>query len=479
MTINYIILLALVILLAVSQLLRRKKEKAEQPAIPVSEFDFEQLYYTSPDWVRNAVMYQLNIRQFTPEGNFVALLPHIPKIKALGADIVWLMPIFPIAEKEKKCDEGETNPENCWGSPYAASDFETIHPRYGTEQDLKNLITAIHANGMKVILDFIPNHTGFDSEWMREHPEWFIQKDGIVQPVTSNEGEVWGDIAQLDLSNKEMQEAWMQVHEYWMREFDFDGFREDCSWAIPTYYWAELRTRLDKIKPVFMLGEDEIHGKEQFPVCFECNYGWGTHHWLKQIAKGASATLLNKHTEDIKKRLGTLGWQLNFTQNHDENTWHGSEKDLFGDGADCFTALCFVIEGMPLIYNGQEVSLDKRLSFFGKDEIDWDGTSRRDFFRNLCNLKHNTPALWNGLSGGELIGINNTDNDKVYSFRRTKGGSQVICVFNLSNIAVTTSLIGESFKGNYTEYFSKKIQAIDDKVIFELEPYEFEVFIRN
>lgn len=479
MLINYI-LLALVFLLVATLYLRKKKTHTSDVTTSGKQiFDFNRLHYTSPEWVRDAVLYQLNIRQFTPEGNFESILPHIPKIKALGIDIVWLMPIFPIAEKEKKCDEGETNPENCWGSPYAAADFETIHPKYGNAQDLKNLIAAIHANDMKVILDFIPNHTGFDSKWMHEHPEWFVQKNGVVQPVTSNEGEVWADIAQLDLTNTEMREAWMRVHEYWVRDFDFDGIREDCSWAIPTDYWAELRVRLDKIKPVFMLGEDEIHGKEQFPVCFECNYGWGTHHFIKQIAKGKSATLLNMHTEDIKNRLGRLGWQMNFTQNHDENTWHGSEKDLFGDGADCFTTLCFAIEGMPLIYNGQEVSLTKRLSFFGKDEIDWTGTSRRDWFKSLCDLKHNNQALWNGLYGGELVGINNTDNDKVYSFRRAKGDSQVVCIFNLSNTPTKINLIGESFAGNYMEYFSKTAQMVDSKCNFDLAAYDYKVFVKK
>ena len=435
--------------------------------------------YNSPDWVRDAVIYQINTRVFTHEGTFQAVESHLQRIKDLGVDVLWLMPIFPISEKNRK-----TEPENtreAFGSPYAASDFLKIHPAFGDENDLHYLVKSIHNLGMKVVLDFVPNHTGWDGDWIENHPNWFLQKDGVIQPVTSDQGEIWADIAQLDLTNNEMREAWMKVHEYWLREFDFDGFREDCAWGIPTDYWKELRERLDKIKPVFMLAEDEVHGREQFEVCFESNYGWGTHHFMKKIAEGAPATTLYTHTEDIKKRLGTHGWQMNFTQNHDENTWNGTESELFGDGADCFTALTFVIEGMPLIYNGQEVSLSKRLNFFHDDEIDWSGVSREDFFKKLIDLKHNERALWNGEYGAPLEKIENSSEEFIYSFRRRyyKDGfhSNVVCIFNLSNKPAHTILAIGNRKELLSDYFTNQEITIDSKKTIYLDAYEYKILL--
>ncbi len=477
----YLIILALIILVPLLFIMYKSigKNKSDLSLVADAPKHATVTQYVSPDWVRDTVIYQINTRVFSFEGTFKAVEAHLPRIKDLGVDVLWLMPIFPISEKNRKVEPENEN--EAFGSPYAASDFLKIHPSFGTESDLHSLIKAIHANGMKVVLDFVPNHTGWDGDWIENHPDWYVQKNGVIQPVTSDQGEVWADIAQLDLTNKEMREAWMQVHEYWLTEFNFDGFREDCAWAIPKDYWSELRTRLDKIKPVFMLAEDEVHGREQFEVCFEANYGWGTHHFMKQIAKGGSATLLYKHTEEYKQQHGTLGWQMNFTQNHDENTWHGSETDLFGAGADCFTALIFVIEGMPLIYNGQEVSLDKRLNFFHDDEIDWSGTSRAEFFKKLVDLKHNERALWNGMYGAPLEKIGNSKENQVYSFRRRyyKDGyhSNVVCIFNLSDKPAKIILALGKRDEQLTDYFTNQEMTIDSKETISLKPYEYKILL--
>lgn len=459
-----VILLLLVLTLVVQLYLRSKQNKAEI-ALPYYHFK-------SPDWVKNAIIYQLNIRQFTHEGTLNAAAQHLPRLKDLGIDVIWMMPFFPICEKEKKLHDDEVDG---WGSPYAPYDFESIHERIGTFDDFRAFMKQTHDLGLKLILDFVPNHTGWDSKWMLEHPEWYVHTpDGKIMPVTSDQGEVWSDIAQLDLTNRNLREAWMKAHEFWVKNFDIDGYREDCAWGIPVDYWLELRQRLDAIKPVYMLAEDEVHGKEQFDVCFETNYGWGTHHFMKQIAqKEAPAYALHQHTESIKERHGTRGWQMNFTQNHDENTWHGSEYELFGDGADCYTALCFVIEGTGLVYNGQEVSLNKRLSFFGKDEIDWTGKPRTDFFKTLIDLKHRNKALWNGRNGGFIQKIQTDHDDKVYAFVREKDGDKVVCIFNLKNIAVNVSLNGSTFSGIYADVFSGQQYPLSIGSNVALQPYQF------
>ena len=428
----------------------------------------------SPDWVKNAVIYQVNVRQFSKKGNFAEVEKQLPRLADLGVDVLWLMPIYPICIRERKCHPEATT--ECLGSPYAPYDFFSINPDFGSPEDLRTLIAEAHDLGMKIILDFVPNHTGWDSRWMLKHPEWFVRDAaGNVLPVTSDQGEIWGDIAQFDLKNKKLRENWMQVHEFWVKNFDIDGYREDCAWAIAPDWWLELRQRLNKIKPIYMLAEDEVHGLEQFNVCFETNYGWGTHHVLKQIAKKEKpASALFEWTESIKQRFGTRGWQLNFTQNHDENTWHGTETELFSEGAeDCYTALTFIIEGTGLIYNGQEASLDKRLWFFNKDEIDWSGKSRAAFFKALTDLKHRNRALWNGENGGFIQKIETGADASIYAFGREKRGDRVVGIFNMTDEKTNFILRGSKFVGAFKNVLDNSAVELVENQTISFKPFEF------
>ena len=410
----------------------------------------------TPDWAKNAVIYEVNIRQFSKEGTFNAFTKELPRIHELGVDILWLMPIYPLATTNRKCHDNVTS--ECFGSHYAAIDFEAVNPRYGTMDDFNRLVSEAHRLNMKVILDFVPNHTGWDAKWMKEHPDWYEKgPDGKITDPINSDGTKWGwtDVAQLDFDNLQLREAWMRAHEFWLKNTAIDGFREDVAGAVPTSYWVELRPRLDKIRPVFMLSENEDKGREHFAACFEMNYGWGLHHTLKDVVKGAKpASAIYEHTEKVKRDFGTRGWQMNFTQNHDENSWNGTERELFGAGADCFTALCFTIEGMGLIYNGQEASLDKRLLFFNKDEIDWSGKSRAAFFRTLTDLKHRNRALWNGRYGGPLQKIPTSDDAHVYAFYREKKGDKALCLFNLSGLPVSVSWTSPLLKGQWRDVFA-------------------------
>lgn len=380
----------------------------------------------------------------------------MPRIRELGVDVLWLMPIYPLCTTNRKCHDNVQS--ECFGSHYAPYDFEAVNPRYGTMDDFNRLVARAHELGMKVILDFVPNHTGWDSKWMKEHPDWYEKgPDGKITDPINADGTKWGwtDVAQLDYDNPQMREAWMRAHEFWLKNTAIDGFREDVAGAVPTSYWVELRPRLDRIRPVFMLSENEDKGREHFNACFEMNYGWGLHALIKEVAKGTKpASAIFAHTEDIKKRFGTRGWQMNFTQNHDENSWNGTERELFGAGGDCFTALCFVIEGTGLIYNGQEASLDKRLLFFNKDEIDWSGRARAVFFKTLTGLKHRNRALWNGAHGGAVQKIATSDEAHVYAFYREKGGDKVICLFNLSGNPVEITWNSPVLTGQWRDVFS-------------------------
>ena len=474
------IIVTIVIALALVGLILRNMKLAQQEEEQKNAESIAPIYdekpLLTPVWAKNAVIYQVNVRQFTTEGTFNAFAEHIDRIAELGVDMVWFMPIYPLCETNKKAHpEAET--ENL-GSHYAVYDFFSVNPRYGTPEDFRSLVKKLHDLNIKVILDFVPNHTGWDSRWMLRHPEWF-KKDAagnILSPVKEENGESWGwdDVAQLDYDNKRMRENVIQAHEFWMREFDVDGFREDVAGEVPTSFWNELRLRLEKIRPVYMLSEDETKGDQHFKVCFNTNYGWETSIVLKKIVKGElPASALNDWTEKVKEQFGTRGWQLNYTQNHDENTWNGTEKELFGEGADCYSALTFCIEGMGMIYSGQEVSLDKRLWFFNKDEIDWTGASRRDFFKTLIDLKHGNKALWNGQDGGVLRKIETDADDKVYAFIREKDGDTFVGIFNLSDQKVPVILRGSDAIGTYKNAFSLKKQNVTADMSLTLKPFEY------
>jgi alpha-amylase len=472
--VTLVIALALIALIFRNITLTEREEalKEAEKQQPV----FEELPLKTPEWTKNAVIYQANVRQFTPEGTFNAFAEHLDRIADLGVDMIWFMPIYPLCDTNKKShEEAETE---CLGSHYAVYDFFSVNPRYGTPEDFRKVVKKIHDLGIKVILDFVPNHTGWDSRWMLRHPEWFRTdaRGKIQSPVKEENGESWGwdDVAQLNYSNMRMRENVIQAHEFWMREFDVDGFREDVAGEVPTFFWKELRTRLEKIRPVYMLSEDETKGREHFNVCFDTNYAWETSIVMKKIAKGElPASALNKWTEEVKQKFGTRGWQLNYTQNHDENTWNGTEKELFGDGADCYTALTFTIEGMGMIYNGQEASLDKRLWFFNKDEIDWTNTPRTAFFKTLIDLKHKNKALWNGQSGGVLQKLTTDADDKIYAFYRHKSEMNFVGIFNLSDKKVDFILRGGDATGHYENVFASKPQAVSDEMRMSLEPFGY------
>ncbi len=409
-----------------------------------------------PTWAKSATIYEINVRQFSKEGTFAKATEGLKGIKELGVDIIWVMPIFPISEKNRKCKEEEKT--ECWGSHYAATSFTEVAPRYGTNTDFKAFVQKAHSLGMKVILDFVPDHTGWDCKWITEHPEYYYKIDGKistpVDPVTKKPTD-WNDVAMLDYSNKGLREAMIKAHEYWIKEFDVDGYREDVAGFVQDDFWAELRPRLDKIKPVFMLSEwgDNV---EHLKTCFQMNYGWNFHALIKDIFKGKkSADDLDAYLKDYKTKFPKAGYQMQFTQNHDENSWNGTERESFGEAGDMFTAFCFTFDGMGEIYNGQEVSLDKRLSFFHKDEIDWKGKSRTAFFRSLTDLKHKNKALWNGMDGGEVKRIATNESKNIYAFSREKNGDKVVCIYNFSAKPIDVKLTGSDLAGAYKNVLQK------------------------
>jgi glycosidase len=388
-------------------------------------------------WSRNANIYEVNIRQYTPEGTFKAFAAHLPRLKKMGVDILWLMPIQPIGEKNRK---------GTLGSYYAVRDYTGINPEFGTLDDFRALVKQAHGLGMRVIIDWVANHTAFDNPWTALHKDWYLKNEkGEIYPVTYTEGaepEYWTDVTGLDWSKPALWQGMTDAMLYWVKETDIDGFRCDVAGKVPTPFWNQARAALDRVKPVFMLAEADK--PELHEHAFDMTYGWDTKDLFKDIAKGKKdARALKDFLAHPPKAYPPGAYRMRFTSNHDENSWAGSDTELYGPAFKAMAVLAATLPGMPLIYGGQESGLDKRIEFFEKDPIQWKSHEYAPFYAGLLKLKHDNPALWNGQYGGD-IQVLETGNDKVFAFRRTRQGNTVQVTVNLSDAAQRYALPGRA-----------------------------------
>lgn len=420
-----------------------------------------------PDWVKSSVIYEINTRQYSPEGTFKALEADLPRIKELGIDILWMMPIYPIGEKNRKVPEGASTG---LGSYYSIRDYKSVNPEFGTAEDFKNLVIKAHGMGFKVIIDWVANHTARDNGWITEHPEWY-KKDAKGDIATPSD---WTDCAQLDYSNKELRKAMVDAMSFWVKNYDIDGFRCDMAGMIPADFWEDARTELQLIKPLYMLAENEDK-PELCNMAFDSNYGWEMHHLMTAIAQGKQrADAILKLQNKIDSGMPQRSFKLNFITNHDENSWNGTAKEKFGDGEKSCAVLTYTLPGMPLIYNGQEAGMTKRLRFFAKDTIDWSDTKMVPLYKKMNDLKHRNQALWSPPYGGKLIPLPNTAPGKIVSFLRSSGNSGVMVLVNMSPDSITATITSAIADGKYLNAFNQNkinINAENRKVYFE--PWQF------
>ena len=419
-----------------------------------------------PEWTKNSVLYEVNVRQYTPEGTFKAFETHLPRLKELGVDILWLMPIHPISEKNRK---------GSLGSYYAVRDYKAVNPEFGTMDDFKNLVNKAHELGFKVILDWVPNHTGWDNNWITEHKDWYTQ-DSLGNVIPPNPD--WSDIADLNYDSKPMRHAMIDAMKFWVTNANIDGFRCDVAWGVPQDFWEAATASLDSIKPVYMLAEDEDH-PDFLKKSFVSNYSWKFHHLINEVAQGKkNAADIRKFYTDSVSKVAPGAFQMQFITNHDENSWAGSEYERMGDAVKTLATLTFTVEGIPLLYSGQEAGLHKRLLFFEKDTINWKNLEMQKFYQSLTSLKHNNPALGNGLAGGKMNLIETSVPEKVFAFTREKDKNQVLAIFNLSAEPVEATIqLPEA--GDYKEYFSGETKTLEKGSSIKLDKWGYQVFVRR
>jgi glycosidase len=419
-----------------------------------------------PEWTKHAVLYQVNLRQFTPEGTLVAATRQLPRIKALGADIVWLMPIHPIGAKNRK---------GSLGSPYSVRDYLGVNPEFGTLEDLKRFVAEAHGLGLRVIIDWVANHTAWDNPLVAQHPEWFARNwKGEFHPTSWND---WSDIIELDYDQPGLRKYMTDALKFWVREVGIDGYRCDVAGFVPLDFWNNARRELEAIRPVFMLAEWEATDLHQ--EAFDATYAWGWYtaaHDAIKSGKGAGPFRGFYSTHD--NSWPNEAMRMTFVSNHDKNAWDGTEFEQFGPGLEAAMVLSVVGEGLPLIYNGQEAGNTKRLAFFERDPIEWRQHPNGALYQRLFALKKANTALWNAQWGARMIDVPNSSPDAVLSFVRADARNKVFAVFNFSASALQVAFKETLFAGTYTEFTTGQPTRLDANSKLDLPAWGYRVFVR-
>ena len=455
------------------------KGNANKPIAEERDSTFTSLKH--PEWSRNAVIYEVNLRQYTDSGTVTAFAKELPRLKDLGVDILWFMPIHPISKQDRK---------GTLGSYYAVADYTAFNPEFGTIEQFKDVVKQAHQQGMKVILDWVPNHSGRDNKWVTEHPDWY-EKDSLGNMKGIYD---WTDVYVFDYATKEMRKGMIDAMKFWLTDVDVDGFRCDVAGEVPTDFWDEAHPQLQAVKEdVFMLAE--ASKPELQKNGFDMGYNWPMKDLFSAIAatagqytfKGSDGnvrefpethavaidSLVKQQAEEYPKDT----YLMNMVTNHDLNSWEGTEFERLGNFTDAFAVLSYTLPGMPLIYTGQETGMNRAFEFFEKDKApSWEPRNAYfTFYQNLNRLKHTEHALAAGLEGGEMVSYATASPDLIV-FSREKDNSKVVVLANLG-------------KENTEVKFSGKTPKVDGMINFfteeaaqlpaTLAPGQYLVFIKK
>jgi glycosidase len=438
------------------------KRPAARPDIyaPKDEFGIKH-----PDWAKNAVIYQINTRQFTPEGTFKAAQKQLPRLQALGVDILWLMPVHPIGVKNRK---------GSLGSPYSVQDYYGVNPEFGTKDDLRAFIANAHQHDMKVIIDWVANHTAWDNPWAAQHPDWYTRD--WKGDFHSTKWTDWADIIDLDYSKPGLRRAMTAAMVYWVKDMNIDGFRCDVAHFVPLDFWQQVRRELDPIKPVFLLAESQ--NRDMHYRAFNATYSWQWNDAMHRIGKGqADVGAVQGFYAENDWTFPRQAMRMIHIANHDQNSWDATARDRFGPATDAAIVLSFIGAGIPMMYNGQEAGDPKKLAFFERDPIPWEKDPMEDLYRTLIALKSKNRALWNAPWGGEMDPVVNDQPQKVFSFTRAAGGDKVFAVFNLSAAAQTVRFTDGPFAGAYVEHFTGAHETFAAQSSLTLPAWSYRVYI--
>lgn len=414
------------------------------------------------DWIYNTNVYEVNVRQYTSEGTFSAFAKHLARLKSMGVKTLWFMPVTPISKKEMK---------GTLGSYYACSDYVSINPEFGTMQDFKNLVEQAHRLEMKVIIDWVANHTGWDHVWTKIHPDWFEKEsNGDFKKASGMD-----DIIELDYQNQNMRKAMMDAMKFWVKECDIDGYRCDLAFWVELDFWLEAIPKLNEIKPLFWLAEMDALDHPAYMEVFDVSYTWTwmhkTEEWYK---KKLPLQKLIAVLDQYETAPGIKAW---FTSNHDENSWNGTEYDKYGDAAKALAVHSCTWQGIPLMYSGQELPNKKMLKFFDKDVIEWNNNCElNEFYKTILNLHSNHPAL---SAKAGMFQLHTSPNNNVLAYVRKKDEHEVVVLLNFSDRTVRFNILEQWVKGSFEEVFSKNKNNFTKNESFEMKAWDYLVFVKQ
>ena len=414
-------------------------------------------------WAHHTNIYEVNFRQYTQEGTFNAFAKHLPRLKDMGVQTLWLMPIQPI---------GKVNRKGTMGSYYSIRDYATVNPEYGTPGDFDSLVKQAHALGFKIIIDWVANHTAWDHVWTLSNADFFSKDEhGNFRPPYPD----WADVIHLNYNNEELWRAMIDAMRFWIRHYDIDGFRCDMAHLVPLDFWKAAREELDKEKKLFWLAETE---ESNYHEAFDCSYTWEFLHkmeayWRREATIHGLDAVLYKYDSEFS----ASAMRLYFTSNHDENSHSGSEYKRMGDAALAFAVLCATWNGIPLIYSGQELPNYEALRFFEKDPIQWAGENKlHDFYKKLLDLHSNHPALRAADDSVKTYRIRTTNEDNVFAFLRKNGNKEVLVILNLSPDEQHFEIMDDTITGLYKNVFSDAANDLTSEKNFIMPAWEFLIF---
>ncbi len=445
------------------------------------------------DWAYDATIYELNTRQFTPEGTFAAAEAQLPQLRELGVDIIWVMPLQPIGVLGRK---------GTLGSYYAIKDYCDFNPEFGTRADFESFLATAHKLGFKVILDWVANHTSPDHPWTNNYT-WH-ERDSLGNTIVQYD---WYDIAALNYDDPDMRLEMIKSMAWWMDSIGIDGFRCDVASEVPTDFWEQA---MDSIRPrhpeMFMLAEAEFPKTDLTHNAFDMYYGWTLHHLMNGVAQGKNtvADLWNYFnradrlftefsTAECKEAKDSIlatrpceadtlfpakAIRMNFTSNHDENSWAGTEMERMGDAADLFAAFTYIVPGMPMIYCGQEYGNHHRLQFFEKDTIDINPNApQSELYKKLNQLRKNNCVLLSNELGAAMLPLD-VDNENVFACVRKNSKNTVIGLFNMSAEPVEITLDTKGLEGEYLCTPCDKEITVSDETRLTLQPWAWRIWCK-
>ena len=411
--------------------------------------------FTQPAFLRNSNFYEVNVRQYTPEGTFKAFEQHLPRLKDMGVEILWMMPIHPIGVEKRK---------GTLGSYYSIKNHRAINPEFGTEEDFKDLVIKVHSLGMKIIIDWVANHTSWDNVWTQTNPEFYV-KDGEGNFIAPYD---WGDVIQLDHNNGNEQDAMIDAMKYWIENFVIDGFRADLAHLTPLSFWIKARQYLTALKKdlIWLAETENINYHEAFDI----SYTWKWMHATQQFVTGEKTLCYCiKVLSDYKKDFDDKDLRLFFTSNHDENSWNGSEYDKYGIFASAWAVFSILYASVPLIYSGQELPNYKRLEFFEKDVIEWAADLKlAHFYKCLLALRKRNPVFIN-LKAADIYIDELLIAKNIFYMLVKSEDEEVLCIINFNKVTASENIDLNGLQGNYRDVFLGEQITLNNSFYFEKE----------